>query len=202
MIKHTAIFVLIVCVMLLSACGPTERQIQEAISMTQTAQPTNTVEPTATLLPTATSTPTTKPTAVPTKTKTPKPTPTPTEAPQDFLKFEGGYLTFNSDIWKVTSDSVITSLQYPDCMILTYYGHGYDDTKIRVVNEYDEYNGVNFYFDEYRWKDTDEPAFTNVKWGPNQMYVVEIQSPESGWSCFRDALGVFWQSSLAGFEKP
>lgn len=50
--KHTAILILIIGVMLLSACGPSEAEIQEAISMTQTAQPTATLRPTATLTPT------------------------------------------------------------------------------------------------------------------------------------------------------
>lgn len=62
--KHTAILILIISVMLFSACQPSAQAIQEAIAKTQTAQPT------ATILPT----PSPSPTPIPTATLEPTPT--------------------------------------------------------------------------------------------------------------------------------
>lgn len=65
-------FILLMILILLSACSPTEKAMQKALSQTQNAQPilTNTPEPTATLEPTPTSTATPEPTSTPEPTAT------------------------------------------------------------------------------------------------------------------------------------
>lgn len=61
---------LIFVALIISACGPSQADIEKAISQTETARPTATPTITYTLSPTPTNTPTIKPTA----TKTPTPT--------------------------------------------------------------------------------------------------------------------------------
>lgn len=196
--RHIAIIIMILGVLLLSACQPSPQQVQEAMDKTQAVQPTVTIEPT----PTSKSHSAPKLTSTAKPTSTPEPTQTPTEIPQSFLKYNGIYLTFDTETWEVISEGALESLKYPECLILTGpSGHGYEPSLIRIVNEYEIINDITFYFQEYRWKDTDEPAFTNVTWGPNQMYAMEVQSAKSGWDCFQDALGLLWQSSLADFKK-
>ena len=75
-IYHLFIAFIIILSITLSACSPSEEQIQKAISQTQTAQPTSTFTTTPT--PTNTEIPTNTPTAsnTPSPTLTPKPTAT------------------------------------------------------------------------------------------------------------------------------
>lgn len=63
--KITAILVLITCVMLLAACGPSEADIQEAIAKTQTAEDMLATQTAPTITPTTEPTQTIEPTLIP-----------------------------------------------------------------------------------------------------------------------------------------
>ena len=69
----TKMFVILLTLVMLTGCVPSEKQVQTAIALTLTAMPTETPIPTETPTPTLTPTPT--------STSTSSPTPTPTQTP-------------------------------------------------------------------------------------------------------------------------
>ena len=106
------ILLLTLAIMGLSACDPSEAELQdavaEAISATQQAIPTATAEPTATATPRATNTPVPTNTPAPTNTKEPSPTPRPTLTPTPIPTVDPSLLANGGRcIDQITNDSYI-----------------------------------------------------------------------------------------------
>ncbi len=94
----------------------------------------------------------------------------------------------------------LTSIIYPDC-IFGETGRGPDYELYRLENYYADYGDFRLYFDMWYSRETIDPVYTWVFWGPSDRYSLEILSSESGWDCVNEALDVLSASAERGFSE-
>lgn len=213
--KHSFLFV--VALIILSGCSilrPSQEELQATISagiaQTQTAAPTMT----ATIVPTNTPKPTTA--FTPTKTITVTPT-----ATQEDMRVKTALvsqyhiieLTYDTLDWEANLGQgpigvvdhpeffVLNSTDFDDCEINDLYGHGVDPVNFYMKDYYETFANIKLHFEMWLKRDTNEPSWTVVKWGPEERYILEIRSYDSGWACFNNAQEVLWLSAERGFMK-
>lgn len=123
---------ILLVVMFLTACGPTEAQIQAAIEKTQAAAPT--ITPTDTPVPTSTNIPLPSPT----KTKKPSPTPAPTDLPATTITGSGDNVITIPDIY--FGKLLVAQVTYdgPSNFVVKSYNAtgGYVDLLINTIGDY------------------------------------------------------------------
>ncbi len=119
-------------------------------------------------------------------------------------------MTFNNTKWEAGPLRLgnvgyyhLFSRKYPDCYIDDLWQHGWDPSRFYVVDSYDTHVNISFHFQKYYRTGTTNPAFSIVKWGPGEKYVIQIVSIDainSDWNCFYEGLEVLWLSAERGFD--
>lgn len=95
------------------------------------------------------------------------------------------------------------SLNYSDCYIDDLWEHGWDPNRFYLVDSYETHANISFHFQIYYRTGTTNPAFSIIKWGPGEMYVIQIVSIDSinsDWDCFNEGKEVLWLSAERGFD--
>ena len=119
-------------------------------------------------------------------------------------------LTFDTSKWKAGPLRLgnkgyyhLFSLNYPKCYIDDLWEHGFDSNSFYPVDSYETHANISFHFQIYYRTGTSNPAFSIIKWGPGEKYVIQIDSVDSinsEWTCFNEGKEVLWLSAERGFN--